>query len=368
MAASLHCATELCQLSTTIMALCDPLPLRLASMPTGATTINTINPGITSSSNTKRSRSSRRWRVSPHLLPLLLCTLVYFFLLYAPQPGTCDGYYDEASKGIVRISHKNFTALNNRNLTITCKVDLKSHLNQSKSISFTTNSRMVLTFMTVPRLLIPLDQIQSFLHCHDPQRTSCWAEFNQDLSCLEDKMNFTYYNKPTYLVEAVCQVDDRHVCNRDWLDRYPLDCWDSGYITVVQAPKLNHKCVDIYANKTQQCGENQYCDVRTSLCQCLKGFYPDLDHQCISAKGEDAYELKMTENPKPSTYTAIIVNESESTENESGPEVVNKADSKGTFKAIVIFLLVVAILLCIALGIVIIWSRNARRMLEELSH
>lgn len=94
----------------------------------------------------------------------------------------------------------------------------------------------------------------------------------------------------------------------------------------------------------------------------MKGFYPDLDHQCISAKGEDAYELKMTENPKPSTYTAIIVNESESTENESGPEVVNKADSKGTFKAIVIFLLVVAILLCIALGIVIIW-----RYLNEIA-
>lgn len=126
------------------------------------------------------------------------------------------------------------------------------------------------------------------------------------------------------------------------------------------APKLNQKCVDIYANKKLQCGENQYCDVHTSLCQCLKGFYPDLNHECIS-KGEDAYELKMTENPKPSTYTAVI-DESESIENGSGPGVVNKADSKGTFKAIVIFLLVVAILLCIALGIVIIW-----RYLNEIA-
>lgn len=46
---------------------------------------------------------------------------------------------------------------------------------------------------------------------------------------------------------------------------------------------------------------------------------------------------------------------------EHGTEVA-RADSKGTFKAIVIFLLVLAVLLCIALGIVIIW-----RYLNEIA-
>lgn len=200
------------------MPLRDPLPSQLASMPTA---------------------TRRVWRLSPQQLPLLLFTLLLFLML-TPQRGTCYGLYDEAPRGFVEISHKNFTAYNNRNLTITCKVNLKDRRsnaskNEAKAISFSTNSRMVLTFMTVPRTRIPLDQTQSFLHCHDPQRTNCWAEFNQDLSCLEEKMNKTYfYGKKTYFVEAVCQVDDKYVCNGEWLTRYPLDCYDGGHINVTR--------------------------------------------------------------------------------------------------------------------------------------
>lgn len=219
-----------------MMPLCDPLPSpRLASMPTAT--------------------SRLVWHVSPQLLQLLLSTLVLFLML-TPQKGTCYSVYDEAPKGLVVISHKNFTAHNNRNLTIICKVNLKSRRNEAskneaKPISFSTSSRIVLTFMTVPRNRIPLDQTQSFLHCHDPQRTNCWAEFNLDLSCLEEKMSKSYYyNQKTYLVEAVCQVDDNYVCNTDWLKRYPHDCWDTGHINVVRG-KCTIKWTHIFVNANE---------------------------------------------------------------------------------------------------------------------
>ena len=140
--------------------------------------------------------------------------------------------FDTNVYGIVRISEKNITAYNNRNLTIECNVDLSNRTDEKPS--FTINGRMVLTFMTVPRQLKPLHQMQSFLHCYDPARMKCRAEFNLDLSCLEDQMNRTYfYNLPSYIVEAACQVDDKVVCSSHWMARFPFDCYDLGQINVI---------------------------------------------------------------------------------------------------------------------------------------
>ena len=78
----------------------------------------------------------------------------------------------------------------------------------------------------------------------------------------------------------------------------------------------------------------------------MKG-YVAFNRKCIPTQEE----WRPTENAKSSTYTAVT----EHPENIEESTTVAKADSKGTFKAIVIFLLVIAILLCIALGIVILW-------------
>lgn len=157
-------------------------------------------------------------------------------LLLLPQPSNA---FDSEHAGLVQISNRNITAFNNRNLTIECHVDLRNRSSAAASShmeapSFTTNGRIVLTFMTIPRQRMALHQMQSFLHCSDPDRTRCWAEFNMDPACLEDQMNYTYYhNQASYVVETACQVDDVNVCSSRWMAQFPLDCYDLGQINVI---------------------------------------------------------------------------------------------------------------------------------------
>lgn len=161
--------------------------------------------------------------------PPVFCSALFLLLMLLCQCSHSSGH---DVRGLVRISNNNITAVNNRNLTIQCHVDLQ---NRSEENSFfSTNGRMVLTFMTIPREMKPLHQIQSFLHCYDPNRTRCRAEFNFDLACLEDQMNQSYYyNQESYIVEAACQVDDAIVCSSQWMARFPFDCYDLGQIKVI---------------------------------------------------------------------------------------------------------------------------------------
>ena len=160
---------------------------------------------------------------------LIVLRLAWMFFLC--QKSLC---INEDMRGLVSISSKKITAFNNRNLTIECHVDVNNRSFENEKPSFSLNGRMVLTFMTVPRELKPLHQIQSFLHCYDPNRTRCRAEFNFDLACLEDQMNQSYYyNHDSYIVEAACQVDDETVCSPKWTTRFPFDCYDLGQIKVI---------------------------------------------------------------------------------------------------------------------------------------
>lgn len=111
----------------------------------------------------------------------------------------------------------------------------------------------------------------------------------------------------------------------------------------------------MYTNETMECGEKQYCNSEYGICLCEKGYYPS-NRRCIPVDPES--ELALTEVARTSTFTAATEPPAQT---EDGSVVV-RADSKGTFKAIVIFLLVVAIILAITLGIVIIW-----RYLNEIA-
>lgn len=160
---------------------------------------------------------------------------------------------------IVQISEKSITAYNNKNLTIICSVDLNnstyfmrynnnndnststatgidniSQQNMDRvQLSFSTNARMVLTFMTRPRNKKPLHQFQSFLHCIDPNRTKCLSEFNFDISCIEDQMDNRYLRYDSYWLEAACQVDDFEICGAQWSINYPTDCYDLADVNVI---------------------------------------------------------------------------------------------------------------------------------------
>lgn len=155
---------------------------------------------------------------------------------------------------IVRIEEKNITAYNNRNLTIFCHANIEhsirnnnnnnndgQSLSSLESLNFTTNARMVLTFMTKPRDKKPLHQMQSFLHCHDPYRKHCYSEFNLDLSCLEDQMTDKHLIKQRkhYEVEAACQVDDVNICSSRWMRSRPFDCFDLANVFVINGKNLN---------------------------------------------------------------------------------------------------------------------------------
>lgn len=144
------------------------------------------------------------------------------------------------SPRFIRISNKQIVAYNNRNLTIVCRGNLaeldpnKTYVERGQELSFTLNARMVLSFLSIPRDPKPLHQMQSFVHCVDPKRTVCYSEFNFDVSCIEDQMNYSYYyNVRNYTVEAVCQVDDVHICSHDWIVAQKSDCYDLGLVTVV---------------------------------------------------------------------------------------------------------------------------------------
>lgn len=273
--------------------------------------------------------------------------------------------FDTNVYGIVRISEKNITAYNNRNLTIECNVDLSNRSDEKPS--FTINGRMVLTFMTVPRQLKPLHQMQSFLHCYDPARMKCRAEFNLDLSCLEDQMNRTYfYNLPSYIVEAACQVDDKVVCSSHWMARFPFDCYDLGQINVINAPRLGEKCLFLHDNSSLECGENQVCNIKYGICMCQRG-YAAANQRCLKLNDEIELPLITDRTTSSSTYTTDNSDNNNNHDDVNNGNGLVNADSSGTFKAIVIFLLVLAILLCIALGIVIIWSRHYRHLLDDVS-
>lgn len=143
----------------------------------------------------------------------------------------CQAEINNEVGGLIQISEKNITAYSNRNLTIVCYANLNKR--RDESLHFTPNARMVLTFLTVPRTKKPLHQMQSFLHCNDPNRTDCLAEFNLDISCVEDQLPKGYIKK-VYFLEVACQVDDLEVCSVEWVSRQSLDCYDLGQVKVVE--------------------------------------------------------------------------------------------------------------------------------------
>ena len=122
------------------------------------------------------------------------------------------------------------------------------------------------------------------------------------------------------------------------------------------APKLGERCLLLAENKTLECGENQFCNENFGICFCMNGYIAFNGRCMVNEWISPASTSEMTSTASTTTVTEMpIIYIDHSTE-------VIKADSKGTFKAVVIFLLVLAILLCIALGIVIIW-----RYLNEIA-
>ncbi|XP_075677552.1 uncharacterized protein LOC113792569 [Dermatophagoides pteronyssinus] len=262
---------------------------------------------------------------------------------------------------IVRIEEKNITAYNNRNLTIFCHANIE-HLNDNLSSNFTTNARVVLTFMNKPRGLKPLHQMQSFLHCHDPYRKHCYGQFDLDLSCLEDQMdNNLIKQQQNYEVEAACQVDDVNICSARWMLSRPFDCFDMANVFVINAPKLSEKCLYISENRTAECGINQYCNTDYGICLCRKSYIAS-NKQCIPLEqGDELLTLIVNDSNITSTFVNDLALSPEDFDDDNGRLKL----SKSTLRAMVIFLLIIAIILCIALAIVIIWSRHYRRLLKN---
>nr|XP_046916638.1 uncharacterized protein LOC124497077 isoform X2 [Dermatophagoides farinae] len=272
---------------------------------------------------------------------------------------------------IVRIEEKNITAYNNRNLTIFCHANIEHSIRNNnnnnndgqslslESLNFTTNARMVLTFMTKPRDKKPLHQMQSFLHCHDPYRKHCYSEFNLDLSCLEDQMTDKHLIKQRkhYEVEAACQVDDVNICSSRWMRSRPFDCFDLANVFVINAPKLGEKCLYISENRTTECGVNQDCNTDFGICLCRKSYIAS-NKQCIRLEqGDELLALVVNDaNITSSTFVndlALSPEDFDDDDDDGGGGRLKL--SKSTLRAMVIFLLIIAIILCIALAIVIIW-------------
>lgn len=124
------------------------------------------------------------------------------------------------------------------------------------------------------------------------------------------------------------------------------------------------------------CGDNQYCK---DYCLCEQN-YIAIDGKCrsTSKKKENDYQpLVVGRNVSTPASIADDLRPDLDAEQNDGDRSnsnsngggggntttdVSVADTKSTFKSIVIFLLVLAVLLCIALGIVIIW-----RYLNEIA-
>ncbi|KPM05709.1 hypothetical protein QR98_0041780 [Sarcoptes scabiei] len=198
------------------------------------------------------------------------------------------------SESIVYISDRNITAYNNRNLTIVCYANLtdRIHSDKNQSLSFTTNARMVLTFLSKPRNKKPLHQMQSFLHCDDPNRTRCRSEFNLDVSCIEDQMDRRFLlQHRQYRIEAACQVDDIEICSSRWIRSNRYDCYDIGDLRVIKGPRLGEKCLFLAENITLECGINQECSERYGICLC-RTTYIATNKRCIQLEQTD---LELTE-------------------------------------------------------------------------
>lgn len=169
---------------------------------------------------------------------LALC-LLFSCLLITTTHTTTAASGDDTIRGLVRISDRNITAFNNRNLTIVCSANLNHRAEMRGNRNFSSNARMVLTFMLIPRTRKFLHQMQSFLHCKDPGRIDCYTEFNFDIGCLEDQMDQNYIRRAnTYSVEVACQLDDTDLCSREWIALHPNDCYDLGRVTIING-KIN---------------------------------------------------------------------------------------------------------------------------------
>ncbi|OTF77435.1 hypothetical protein BLA29_007147 [Euroglyphus maynei] len=300
--------------------------------------------------------------LSNYFVIILLLSTLIFNEMAANLTTTTTITAKSLERKIVRIDEKNITAYNNRNLTIFCSANIEnfySNDNDNESLlNFTTDARMVLTFMNKPRDKKPLHQMQSFLHCHDPYRKQCYSVFNLDLSCLEDQMDKQLIQQRRqqqhYEVEAACQVDDVKICSARWMRSRPFDCFDLANVFVINAPKLGEKCLYISENRTVECGVNQDCNTDFGICLCRKSYIAS-NKQCVRLEqGDELLTLLVNDANITSTFVNDLALSPEDFDDDNDNDGRLKL-SKSTLRAMVIFLLIIAIILCIALAIVIIW-------------